>query len=62
MNDVQQTIKTGVDVTAMGALVGSLTELLPPIAAGFTILWIGMQMVVNWPKFWERVKEIFKRK
>lgn len=62
MNDVQQSIKTSVDVTAVGALVGSLTEILPPVAAAFTIVWIGMQIVVNWPKFWERVKEIFKKK
>jgi len=62
MQDVQQIIKTSGDVTAVGAVVGTLTEVLPPVAAAFTIVWLGMQIVMHWPKFWGQLKGFFKKK
>ena len=41
----QQVLKSTGDVTAYSAVVGSLLGWLPAIAAGFTIIWLGMQMV-----------------
>lgn len=48
------------DVIAVSAVAGSLAGWLPPIAAGFTIIWIAMQMVINWDKFMAKVKEWFE--
>jgi uncharacterized protein YqgC (DUF456 family) len=41
----QQVVKAAGDTTAYGAVIGSLLGWLPSIAAGFTIIWLGMQMV-----------------
>ena len=41
----QQVLKSTGDVTAYSAVIGSLLGWLPSIAAGFTIIWLGMQMI-----------------
>lgn len=52
MNAAQmEQIKHTVDVAAVVAAVWSVAGVLPPIAALFTIVWLGMQMVMNWQKF-----------
>jgi len=40
----QQLIKNVADGTAYGTVVATLVGWLPAIAAGFTVLWLGMQM------------------
>jgi high-affinity Fe2+/Pb2+ permease len=42
---IQQIVKGTGDATAYGVVVGTLMGWLPAIAAGFTIVWLGMQML-----------------
>lgn len=60
---IQQVAKTSMDGLAVAAMGGSLLDILPlpEVAAGFTIVWLGMQMIIYWPQVKERLKKIFKR-
>jgi len=42
---VAQIIRTAGDVTAYSAIIAALLGWLPQIAAGFSIIWISMQML-----------------
>ena len=57
LNDVPTTGKYAVDAISIGAMVGSLTDFLPHLAAIFTIVWTGIRI-------WETdtVQMIFGRK
>jgi len=44
MEHLSQHIKTGIDLTAIGVVASTFTAWLPPIAAGFTILWTGLRI------------------
>jgi hypothetical protein len=48
--------KTVGDAAAVAAVAGSLTDLLPPIAAVFTIIWMIMCIVLNWDKFMDKLQ------
>jgi carbon monoxide dehydrogenase subunit G len=60
---VQQIMKSTGDVTAYGAVVGTLMGWLPAIAAGFTIIWLGMQMLekITGKAFHELVACVWKK-
>ena len=45
-NHIQDTIKHGTDGLAGFITVGALAELLPPIAALFTIIWTGFRIYI----------------
>jgi uncharacterized protein YaaW (UPF0174 family) len=40
-------VKHGVDSIAGAVAVGSLIELLPPIASAFTIIWLGLRIFIT---------------
>ena len=51
----QETIKNAVDAVSVATVVGTLAEILPAIAALFTIVWTGfriyeLQTIQNWLK------------
>jgi len=52
--------KASTDVIAVGTFAAWLAGWLPLLAAAFSIVWIGMQMVINWDKFTAKVKEWFE--
>lgn len=55
-DQTQQIIKSVMDTTSLGVLVGSMVELLPAISAVFTIVWIGIRIYET-----DTVQKIFKR-
>ena len=59
----QQIIKGAGDATAYGTAVATLVGWLPAIAALFTVIWLGMQMVekVVGKPFHELVRCAWKR-
>lgn len=46
-----QTTKHVADGFAIGMVVAWIVGWLGPVATAFTILWLGMQIVMNWQKF-----------
>ncbi|TXH19805.1 MAG: hypothetical protein E6R03_00055 [Hyphomicrobiaceae bacterium] len=50
------------DVTAITAAVAALASWLPPIAALFSIIWLAMQIIMNWERFKEALSKMFTRK
>ncbi len=42
--DIKQLVHPTLDAASFGVVVGTLTNLLPPIAASVTILWIGINI------------------
>ena len=53
MTDHQETVKTAIDAASVVTVVGTLMEVLPAIAALFTIVWTAIriwetQTVQNW--------------
>lgn len=40
-----------IDVVAILATLSSLIGWLPPIASALSIIWLCMQVVINWKKF-----------
>lgn len=53
-----QTTKHVVDGFSVGVLLGAFAGWLPPFAAFLTILWLGMQIVMNWGKFKDAIMGI----
>jgi len=45
-DNVQETVKHGVDGLAGFITVGALAEVLPPVAAIFTIVWTGLRVYI----------------
>jgi hypothetical protein len=43
-NEVEETVKTGMDVLSIFTMIGALVEVLPSIAALFTIVWTGIRI------------------
>jgi len=43
---IQETVKHGVDGVATFVTVGALAEVLPPLAALFTIIWTGFRIYI----------------
>jgi hypothetical protein len=56
---VQYTTNTIAVSSTTAAVLGWLPPLLAVIASIFTIVWIGMQIIVEWDAFVIRVKKIF---
>ena len=54
--ETQETIKTGADVLSVFTMVGALVQVLPSIAALFTIVWTGIRIYES-----ETVKEIIAK-
>lgn len=55
MTDHQETVKTAIDAASVVTVVGTLMEVLPAIAAIFTIVWTAIRIwetktVQNWVK------------
>ena len=46
-----QHVKHVVDGFSVGVLLGWVTGVLGPFATLVTLLWLGMQIVMNWQKF-----------
>jgi hypothetical protein len=46
-----QTTKHVVDGFSVGVLLAWITGFLGPLATLVTLLWLGMQIVMNWTKF-----------
>lgn len=44
MDDLISFIKHVLDALSFATVIGALTQLLPPIAALMSIVWLGMQM------------------
>ena len=42
--ETQEAVKTGADVLSVFTMVGALVEVLPSIAALFTIVWTGIRI------------------
>jgi hypothetical protein len=57
MSDSHETIKHAVDALSILTVVGTLIEMLPSIAAVFTIVWTGIRI---WET--ETVQNLFGRK
>ena len=47
MEQAQQVAKPAADVTSIGIAGGALLGYLPPIAAGLSIVWMGLQ-IYSW--------------
>lgn len=43
-NGLSTTEKHLIDLASVATVVGSLTDLLPHVAAGFTVLWTGIRI------------------
>ena len=54
--ETQEAMKTGADVLSVFTMVGALVEVLPSIAALFTIVWTGIRILET-----DTVKNIIKR-
>jgi hypothetical protein len=52
-------IKHSVDMAAVVAAVWSVAGWLPPVAALFSIVWLGMQIIMNWSKFTAALRRMF---
>lgn len=52
-------VKGVLDWSAIGVAIGAFAQWLPPLAAAFSIVWIGMQIVTNWSRFVQAVKSFF---
>lgn len=50
-----------VDAAAVVTGVAVWAEWIPTIVGIFTIAWLGMQMVINFPKMYEVIKGLIKR-
>lgn len=44
MDHIDTALKHILDVVSFAAVIGSLAQILPPIAALMSMIWIGMQM------------------
>jgi len=60
---VQQIVKSAGDVTAYGTAVATLVGWLPHIAALFSVLWLGMQMLekITGKPFHELVRCVWRK-
>lgn len=56
----ENVLKAG-DNIALGTAVAVLAGWVPTLVGLFTMAWIGMQLVINWPKFKAEVKSWFNR-
>ena len=54
--ETQEAVKTGADVLSVFTMVGALVQVLPSIAALFTIVWTGIRILET-----DTVKNIIKR-
>lgn len=54
-------IKPVGDALSIAAVLGSLADVLPPLAALFTLVWTFMRIVDEWPRFKNRIKEMFQK-
>jgi hypothetical protein len=43
-NEVEETVKTGMDVLSIFTMIGALVEVLPSIAALVTIVWTSLRI------------------
>jgi hypothetical protein len=55
-------VEKGAPYVAGGTFFGWLFGFLPGVAALFSIIFLGMQMVMNWEKFKSAFKQLFKGK
>ena len=52
------TAKYLLDALSISVVIGAVVQILPPIAAGMSILWLGMQMFAYFRrKAWQTDKE-----
>lgn len=58
----KQVVEAGSPYVAGGAFLGWAVGVLPSVAALFSVLWLAMQMVMNWKRFVAEVKSIVNRK
>lgn len=56
-----ENIRHTIDMAAVVAAVWTVAGWLPPVAALFSIIWLGMQIVMNWDKFTDKLKHIFTK-
>ena len=49
-----------INIGAIGAAIGTFLGYLPSVAALFSIVWLGMQIIINWGKFVAEIKRWFK--
>jgi hypothetical protein len=59
--DVKHVVEAGAPIVAVGTLAGWLVDLLPSIAAGMSILWLWMQMIMNWEKIYIEAKRLWSK-
>lgn len=59
--DVKHVVEAGAPIVAVGTLAGWLANILPTVAAVMSILWLFMQMVMNWEKIYTEAKRLWKR-
>ena len=58
---IKHVVEAGAPVVATTTIFGWLIGVLPSIAAFLSIIWIGMQMVMGWEKFYRAFKKLLKR-
>lgn len=57
----EQVTKHTIDGIALGTAFSAFVGWLPSVAALFSIVWLGMQMVINWDKFVEKLKKLVNK-
>lgn len=55
-------VKHTIDMAAVVAAAWSVAGWLPPVAALFSIVWLGMQIIMNWEKFANTLRKMFTNK
>ena len=55
-NEAEEVVKTGMDVLSVFTMIGALVEVLPSIAALFTIVWTGLRIYES-----ETVQKLIKK-
>lgn len=61
MSDVSTTVKSIADGFSIATAVGTIAGWVPPIAGIVSIIWLTMQIIINWEKFTAALRSIFKR-
>lgn len=59
---MQSPVQNTGNAAAIVTAGGSVMHYLPEWAAGLSIVWLVMQMVIHFPELKQRLREIFNRK
>lgn len=59
---VGEVVERGAPYVAGATFLTWLFSALPSVAALFSIIWLAMQMIMNWEKFVKAAKRLFTRK